>query len=401
MLNSDKRVHAYSRKHDSLRQYSIAGRMHGHVYAHAQNGASIKEADELDWPFPTKPVSHKRLRGTQGPLGLQVFEKTTLSTPHRNRLMPLEYRSDIRETPRSFHTQGYSQKILSEEPQMTRAIQAKELLLKEKLCRFGEKIRQTIQSGSPDIAADYKFKNGKEMQYNGRDEWGVHTKSRISEYQWREPLRREMLDGESLHEDLMQLGIKQDQGTKDRISIKIDMQLARQYASERKTSKVQNKSRLEKLNEPFRRKRSDDTDYGIWKDTGARNREQNEASVGKISWTRGNKYKETQKDTGGSEIKKSLHRMETLNQRSTRERQPNDSTLPLISGSLHHSQQQQAKLSFTDTKRGSFQLLPCEFCKRTFQTERLEKHVKICAKLNLKRRQVFNSSAQRHKGCST
>lgn len=405
MLNSDKLVHAYSGKHDSVRQNGTAGRMHGHVHAHAQSGVlSIKKAEELDWPFPTKPVSHKRLRRTQGPFSLQDFEKTTLSTQQRNHLMPqLEYRSDgIRETTRSFHSQRYSQKTLGEEPQMTRAIQVKELLLKEKLCRVGEKIRQTIQSGSLDITADYELKDGKEVQYNGRDEWGVPTKSRISEYQRSEPLRRrDMLDG-SLHEDLMQLRIKQDQRTGDRIRNKTEMQQARWDASEHKPSKEQNKSRLEKLNEPFRRKRGDDTDYGILKETGARNGEQNEASVGKVTWTRGTKYKETQKDTGGSEIKqkpsqKSLHRLATLNQRSTWKGQSNESTLPLMSDSLH---QQQAKLRFTDTKGGSFRLLPCEFCKRTFQAERLEKHVKICAKLNLKRRQVFNSSAQRHKGWS-
>ncbi|XP_017267863.1 zinc finger C2HC domain-containing protein 1C [Kryptolebias marmoratus] len=408
MFNSDKDLNVYSGKHDSQEHYDTAGRKQENVYSRAQFGVvSIKKADEVDQPFPTKPVTHRRLPKTQSPPGLQDIKKTTSSTRHRGHLMPLDYHSDdIREAPGCFHSQKYSQEWPSKELQMARAIQVKELLLKEKLWSVGEKIRQTIQSGSPDTAAAYEQESGEERQYFGLDGPGeVHTRARISEHQRREEVkRREVMDGEHLHEDLMQLRIKRDQ-TKDRIRNKQDVQHARWGADEHETGRVQKESRLQKLNEPFSRKRRDEKDYGIWKETDERYREQKEASLGKATWTREKKYKErTQRNASGLDNKqnvsqRSLHRLATENQRSTGESRPNESTLPLISESVHRSGQQQAELTFTDAADGdSLQLLPCKFCGRKFQSERLEKHIQICARVNQKQRQVFNSSAQRYKG---
>lgn len=376
--------------------------MHGNIHTRAQCNA-IKKAGEVDQPFPIKPVSLNRLPRTQDRPGLQQFEKTTLSSQPRGCMMPLGYPSGgIRETPASFHSQKLSQKRQSEELQMTRAIQEKELLLQEKLWRLGEKIRQTIQSSSADTAAGKKPKNGNERQYSGQDEWEeVHTKGRLSEYQ-RTPLRRrDVLDVESLHEDLMQLRIKQGQSTEDRILDKQVLQQARWDHSEH-TNSVHSNLKLEKLNEPFRRKGEVEKDIATRKETEARYRELNDATVG--AWTREKKYKErTQRDNDALDnqqnmSQKGLQRLATENQKHTRENQPNESTLPLLAGSFRRSQQQQAGPSITNTNGGSFQLLPCQFCHRSFKSDALEKHVQICAKVYQKRRPVFNSSAQRCKG---
>ena len=43
-------------------------------------------------------------------------------------------------------------------------------------------------------------------------------------------------------------------------------------------------------------------------------------------------------------------------------------------------------------------LVPCRICRRKFRTERIDKHVSVCAKSSTKKRKVFNMSKARKKG---
>ena len=46
----------------------------------------------------------------------------------------------------------------------------------------------------------------------------------------------------------------------------------------------------------------------------------------------------------------------------------------------------------------SLVLLPCSICSRKFASERIDKHMTICAKATNKKRKVFNMSKARKKG---
>nr|XP_015205902.1 PREDICTED: zinc finger C2HC domain-containing protein 1C [Lepisosteus oculatus] len=58
----------------------------------------------------------------------------------------------------------------------------------------------------------------------------------------------------------------------------------------------------------------------------------------------------------------------------------------------------QAEQRPTYNQEGNSQLLPCTLCNRTFAAERLEKHRRVCEKMQNSRRKVFDSSKHRAKG---
>uniref|UniRef100_A0A1A7WQC7 Zinc finger, C2HC-type containing 1C n=1 Tax=Iconisemion striatum TaxID=60296 RepID=A0A1A7WQC7_9TELE len=371
---------APSWRQDSQEQQSIAGR--SQVQTHSQcRTVSNKKKDQVEELFPIKPVIHRRQPQTQVLFG---FEKITPSTQQRGHVMHQDYHSaDIRET-RPLHSQLPNGELL-----MTRAIQEKELLLLEKLWKVGEKIK-AIQINSPDAAAGHDHKRGDGKHDIGPAEWGeVHTKPTVSEYQRRELLdNRDVLD-KSFDDDLKQRK-RQDQMNEDGFRNKYEVQQFRWDVRKHESDRVPRKVELQKVNEPFGRR--DEKIYGVWEDMDEKYREQNEACQVNTTWTREKKHKESMHSPGDkfNMHQKSLQKSEQAlaNQRST--------TLPLLS--QHSSVQHQVEPELSDAAASSFQQLPCNLCNRMFRSERLEKHIQICAKVNLKQRQIFNSSTQRSKG---
>uniref|UniRef100_A0A1A8GJ73 Zinc finger, C2HC-type containing 1C n=1 Tax=Nothobranchius korthausae TaxID=1143690 RepID=A0A1A8GJ73_9TELE len=357
----------------------IAGRTRAHTHSQCRT-VSSKKKDQVEEPFPVKPVPHRRQTQTQVLFGLHDYEKITPSTQQRGHVMHQEYHSaGIRET------RPLPSELPSEEQLMNRAIQEKELLLLEKLWKVGEKVK-AIQISSSDPTAGHDHKRGDGKHDVGLAEWGEVHRKPMSEHQRRELLySRDVLLDESFY-DLKQRKT-QDQMTEDGFRNKYEVQQFRWDVSKHETEGEPRKGKLQ--NEPFRRR---DGKIYDWEEMDERYRKLNEASHRNTSWTREKEYKESMHSSGDKQntpekiVQKPKQAL--ANQRST--------ILPRLP--LHSSLQQQVEPELNDAAAGSFQHLPCNLCNRMFQSERLEKHIQICAKVNLKHRPVFNSSTQRSKG---
>ncbi|XP_040917238.1 zinc finger C2HC domain-containing protein 1C-like [Toxotes jaculatrix] len=418
----------------------------GNVYPQAQHGVVPgRRTDGIDRPFPNKPVSHRRPLNprTKDSLDLYDFEKINVTKQPRGSFLPQEHNlSGIRETTGSQLPRKDSDGPPSGELQMARAIHAKELVLQEKLWRVEEKIRQKLQRDSVEAFAG--MKNEEEKHNSGQAERGkAQTKTRLSEQHRQEAKSsRDILMQErrqERQEDVTQLRRNQDQRSKDRIQKTHEEEEARWKRREtevaecpqskrkgnkgthnitvnhQKVSGELNKLRWENVKE-YSRGKGDEKDHHIWGKAGvrpqdrvekAKEREQNKTSLGNIGWTREKKYRERgykdmhctydERDIPQVSQQKNAHRLAIENHGGA-ERKSRESSLPQLSSPSHPSRPQEDVLGLTDSTDGSFQLLLCGICNRKFASERLEKHIQICEKVNQSRRQVFNSYLNRTKG---
>ncbi|KAM4542237.1 uncharacterized protein PAE49_018925 [Odontesthes bonariensis] len=426
MSNSDQNMSTHTKGHNPQRQQSTAGQVRAKVYTDTQCGVvPYRKADAVDQPFPNKPVSHRRLPKTQAPLDLHGFEKITLSTRERGHLLPQEHHSNgIRKTTGSSHSREDFRSLPKGELQMARAINEKELMLQEKLWKVGEKIKQTIQSATADIAADDEHKGEDEWQHRGQAERKkTQAKARMSEHQMKEQGRkRDMLVEESWHDDFKQPMNKQNQSTGDVMRSRHQVPRARweleesphskgrgeksvHAISEHNMKELPKKNKLHSVNQCFRRKGGDEKEHGIWEDNERKHSEQNEAFPGDASWTTEKKYRvKTHKKTSSSDdqqdmpeksLRKPARSLAAEKQRGARGKLPGESTLPLVPASSHWGPQQQVEPALTEDRS---QLLPCKVCNRKFRSDRLETHIQICKKVKQSQRQVFNSYVHRTKG---
>ncbi|KAI3367214.1 hypothetical protein L3Q82_008268 [Scortum barcoo] len=260
----------------------------------------------------------------------------------------------IRESTTSRHPRKDSHRVPSGELQMARAIHEKQLMLQEKLRRAEEKIRQKIQRDSTDAAERYDHESEEERHSGKQAERGkALTKTRLSEQQRREPVRsREMTMQGKRQEDVKQLRKSQDVRSEDRVR--------NTNEGERATWK-----RREIVQSPQpQRNRTKGTPLPLVADKGR---------------TREKKYRERMcKEMNNSEEEQDMPQM---SQQKTSHRRP-----------------EQAEFELTESPAASLQLLPCKLCNRKFVSERLEKHVQICKKVNQSHRPVFNSYVNRTKG---
>ncbi|XP_074516125.1 uncharacterized protein LOC141783078 [Sebastes fasciatus] len=416
-------------------QYNIAGKRHDNVYTQAQHDVVPgRRADGADRPFPNKPVSHRR---PPSPGRQDSQEKITITKQPRASLSPQEHHSNgIRKTTGSRDPRKDSHRQPSGEVQMARAIHAKQLILQEKLWSVEEKIRQKIRR---DAAAGDVQKSEEQRHDRGRAERGnTQTKSRPSEQQRREPARgREMMMQERGQEDVKQLRKTQDQRNEDSMRNTHEEERARgkrreiEYAQsqrkghkgthritvpEEEVSGELHKSRWENVKEHTRRKGGDEKDNGIWGETSVKSQDgtgkakerQQTTSAGDKGWTGEKKYRESsckemisddERDMPQMSQQKISHKAATENHRGAGGRtlsgvpQP-----PLVSHPSHSSRPELRELRQETSTDAGLQLLPCTVCNRKFTSERLEKHVQICAKFKQSHRPVFNSYVSRTKG---
>lgn len=428
------------------RQYDIAGQRRGDVGNQAQyvNVPGMR-AEGVDWPFPSKPVSHRRLLNpvTQDSHHLYDFEKVIISKQTRGHLLPQEHNSSgIIESPGPHHPRKDLLKLPSGEMQMARAIHAKELMLQEKLCRVEEKIRQKLQRDSDGTAAGDDQKSEEESHNRGQAARGkTHTKTRLSEHHRRESVKsRQDLMQERRQEDAKQLRKKQSQRDEDRIrntheewwgrwknremefvespqvimkgndgthDIKLNKQ---KIGGELKKSRWQNVKEHTKI-------QGNEKDHYNGREASVRSRdglekpkerELHKASIGNIGWMRESQYRErTFQEMYGSDNeqdmpqlsqRKTAHRLATENHRGAEGQIFEESSLPPVSNSSYSNRATKGELGLIDTTDARFHLLLCRICNRKFASGRLEKHVQICKKVNQSHRKVFNSYINRTKG---
>lgn len=394
--------------------------------------------DGADWPFPSKPVSHRRPHDprTRDSLQLYDFEKITISKHIRGPESPEPHSNGVTDIPGSHHLRQHSPKPPRGEMQMARAIHAKELMLQEKLWRVEEKIRHKIQRGV-DIAAGDERKT--EDSYNRRPpvREKAHTQTRLSEHHWREPVKsREDLMQERIQEDVKELRKKQSHRDEDRKRETCEEERARWKNREMEfvgipQSKVKgnditlNKQKvggeLDKLRQQNVKEHTKiqwyEKDHCDGGEAGVRSqkkiekpneRDLHKAPMRNTGRTRENKYRErTFKEMYGSDNEqdmprmgqhKTAHRLATENPRGAECTIFEESSFPPVSNSSHSSRPMQEEVGLTETTDPSFHLLPCSICNRKFASGRLEKHLQICKKVNRSHRKVFNSYINRTKG---
>ncbi|XP_051240723.1 cilia- and flagella-associated protein 251-like [Dicentrarchus labrax] len=407
----------------------MAGKRHINVNTQAQHGVVPgRRADEVDQPFPNKPVSHRRPLNTrrQDTLDLNDFEKINITKEPKGSLSHQLHPSNV-ETTASQHPRKDPLRLPRGELQMAKAIYAKELMLQEKLWRVEEKIRQKIQTDYGDVQ-----KSEEERHSRGQ----APTKTRMSELQRREPMRnREMIKQEKRQEDVKQLRKRQDQRNEDRMRntheeegvrlARREPEVAQSPQSQRKGRKGTdeiivrgeevsgelNKSRWENVKERTRIKAEDEKDNSIWGGVKAEKQikpENNTTSMGDKVWTREKKYMErTCKEIYGSDEEEDLpqtsqqktsHRAATENHRGEGRNLSEEPLLPPFSSPSLSSRPEQGELDLKDSTYDGLQLLPCRTCNRKFAHKRLETHVQICKKVKQSHRQVFNSYVNRTKG---
>lgn len=357
-----------------------------HNFAGERRGVPNRKADAVNHPFPNKPVSHRRPSRLQVSLDLDDFENITVSTQPVAPLLPQEHHShDITETT----VASLSDRLPSEELQMTRAIHAKQLMLQEKLLKVELKIRQKLQRASADYAGGNEKTSREEGHNRGRAQVReAQTNTRMSELQFRELARgTDKVMEDRRYDDFKQVRLKQDQRTADRMRTTKEEQqddsetiqpnrkgnkgTYKVISSKQEVSGELNKSRWHNVKEHTRGKRGDGTDCG----TGG--------EIEKIKYS----------DVPQVNLQKTPY---TGNHRGAGGNQLWDSTLP--SRPSQWSGPQQGELVLMESTEVSLQLFPCKVCNRKFASERLEKHVRICEKANFSCRQVFNSYANRIKG---
>lgn len=369
----------YTRRSQSSQgQRNITGKRHGNTQA--QHGvASGGRADKVDWPFPNKPVSHRRPLNsrTQDSLDLYDFEKLTFTKQRRGPLSPQEDHSNgIRQTTECQHPREDSHRLPRIELQLAKEIQAKELILQEKLWKVGEKIRQKIQRDSVDTPEEGRLNRGR-----------AETKTRLYEQQRREPMRgREMMMQERRQEDVKQLRTKQDQRNEGR--------MRNTHEEERATWK---RREIEIAQSPQLQRKEFKATHEITF--------RGQEVSGELNKLRTEKYRErTCKELYGSDDErdvpqmsqqKTSRRVATENHRGAGRKLSGEPLLPPV---LHSGRPEQGKLRVTDNTDSGPQLLPCRICNRKFASQRLEVHVQICKKVKQSHRQVFNSYVNRTKG---
>ncbi|XP_029316571.1 golgin subfamily A member 6-like protein 22 [Cottoperca gobio] len=426
-------MNTYTRRRHSPRgQHNIEGQRNSYQ-AHCGVVPGRRE-EGVDQPFPNKPVSHRRRLnpGKQDLLDLHDFEKITITKQPIGHLSPQEnHLNGTGKITRSQHTRKDSLRQLSGELQMTRAIHAKELMLQEKLWSVEEKIRQKIQR---DAATCDDQRSGEQRNNRGQAERGnIQTKTRLSEQQRREPLRREMMMQKRGQVDDKQFRRTQDQMSEDRMRFTHEEERAKWKIREIEVAQSQRKgprgtqqiavhgqevsgefykSRGDNMREHTRRKGGEEKDNGIWRETGgksrdgtvkAKEREQNTTSTGDKGWTRERKCKEMyisddEQDMPQMSQQRTSHKAVTENHRGAGRKVSGGPLLPPVSRPSRSSRPEQGELRQEDSTDTGLQLLPCRICNRKFASERLQKHLQICKKVKQSHRQVFNSYVNRTKG---
>lgn len=421
------------------RQHNIRGPRQSND-TQAQHGvAPMRRVDRVDCPFPNKPVIHRRIfnhRAQYSP-DLYDLEKMTITKQPRGYFLPQGPHLDgTRETAGSQHRRKDLHRLCSGELQIVQAIHAKELKLQEKLCRVEDKIRQKIRRDTVEAAAGNDEMKREERGGRGQPERGeARTKPGPSELHRREAVRsRELLIQEIRQEDVKQLGKRLNQWDEDRMRDTHEEDEARWNRSEREyaglpqskgnlikgTHKITvgkqrvsgelNTSRWENVKEHARRK-GYERDHRVWGEAALRpqdgiekgkEREQYKTS---IDVTKEKKHMErTCKDMYDAQDipqisqHKTTDRLATENHGGAERKTQRESSLPPISSPSHSGGVQKEQLGLEDIADASLQLLPCRICNRRFASERLEKHMQVCQKLEQKQRQVFNSYANRTKG---
>ncbi|XP_034714793.1 uncharacterized protein LOC117936113 [Etheostoma cragini] len=433
------------RRHSPQGQPIIGGKRQDIVFTQAQHGVVPgRREDGVDQPFPNKPVSHRRPLNPrkQESLDLYDFKKITITKQPRGLLSTQEYHSyDTRKTTGSQQSRKDSHPVPRGELQMDRAIHAKQLMLQDKLRRVEEKIRQKNQKD----AAASEYQNKEEQRHNkGQAERGnTQILTRLAEQKKIEPERkREMTIQERRQEDVKQLMNRQDQRNEDRrrntheedgsrwkIRDKEDAQSSQGHRKGHKdthqiTAHVQkvsgelNISRWENVNEHTRRRTGGEgKDNGVWGETGvksqdgkqkAKEREQNTTSIADKGLTRESKYRERtceevygsddEQDTPQINQQKTSYKVATENHKGAGLKLSVGRLLPPVSHPSHSSRPEQEELRQEVSTGTGLQLLPCKICNRKFSSERLQKHMQICKKVQQSQRQVFNSYANRTKG---
>ncbi|XP_032356213.1 zinc finger C2HC domain-containing protein 1C [Etheostoma spectabile] len=431
------------RRHSPQGQPIIAGKRQDIVFTQAQHGVVPgRKADGVDQPFPNKPVSHRRPLNPrkQESFDLYDFEKITITKQPRGLLSTQEYHSNgTRKTTGSQHSRKDSHPLPRGELQMARAIHAKQLMLQDKLWSVEEKLRQKFQRE----AAAREYQSREEQRHNrGRTERGnSQTITRLAEQKKIEPERKnEMTIQERRQEDVKQLMNRQDQKNEDRrrntheeersrwkIRDKEDAQSSQGHRKGHKDThqitapvrKVSGElSRMENVNEHTRRRKGGEgKDNGVWGVTGvksqdgtqkAKEREQNTTSMADKGLTRESKYRErTCKEVYGVDDEqdmpqiiqqKTSYKVATESHKGAGLKLSVGRQLPPVSHPSHSSRPEQEELRQEVSTGTGLQLLPCKICNRKFASERLQKHMQICKKVQQSQRQVFNSYANRTKG---
>lgn len=414
--------------------YNITGKRIGKAYSQVQHGVvSGGRASEVEWPFPNQPVSHRRPLNfrTQGSLDLSDFEKVTITKQRRGPLSSQEHHPNgSRQTIACQHPREDLHRLSRKELQMAKEIQAKEVILQEKLCRVGEKIRQKIQRDHVDTAQDERLNRGQ-----------AETKNRLYEEQWGEPLRgKEMMMQERRQDNVTQFKKKHSQRNEDRMRNTLEEERTRWRSREievaqgpqlqRKKSKAThefafhgqevsselNKLMTESVIRHPRRRHGDEKDNGIWGGTSvklqdrtekAKDRKQNTTSVVDKGWTREEKHRATtckklygsdaERDRPQMNQQKTSHRVAAQTHRGAERKLSWAPLLPPVF-SPHSGRPEQEELKFTDNTDNALQLFPCRICNRKFASQRLEVHFQVCKKVKQSHRQVFNSYVNRTKG---
>ncbi|KAM7375775.1 hypothetical protein PAMP_005547 [Pampus punctatissimus] len=338
-----------------------------------------------DRPFPNKPVHHRRLFNPKMHHSpeLHDFEKITISAQPRGPLSSQEY------YPRK-------DRLPNREVQMARAIHAKELILQEKLWRAEDKIRQKIQ------------KDATEEEEEKHDRGQVKSGKALKKTRLREPARsRDMLKHERRPEDVKQLRNTQNQTNKDMIRNTHEEQEARWGGRETEAVQLKRKGNKDPHESTAHvHKVSRDRRKGE-----AEKAEQSKTSRNYDIWTRETTYKVRKKvysshdddddddDMTHKSQQKAVHRLKaTENHGGSMSKISEESSLPPVSSPSRSSAAQQGELRLTGGTHAGLLLLPCRICNRKFSHERIEKHVRVCQKVQQSQRQVFNSYANRTKG---
>lgn len=381
-----------------------AGQKHGSVYSQTQHWELPgRSAGGVDWPFSSKPVSHRSLRHPriQDSLHMYEFEKMTISEQPKKQLLPQEYHlNGIKDFPESDHRRKDSYRASSEEIQMAREIHSKELLLCDKLWRVEEKIRLKIQRGSAGIDAGDDPKSEGE-NHNRRQ---PHTKIRLPDQCWREPVKsREMLMQERREEDVKRQRKKHSQWDDDR---KMERHEQDNPTNVQKISGELDIFRWQNVKK-YTREQGDEKHYQEEADVRLHDGT-NKAKEREVKKKREKIFREiTYRDMYNSDNKhdspqisqhKAAPRLSTENHRDAESKMYEESTLPPVSSHSYSSRPQRSETGLVDGSDASFQLLLCRICNRKFASGRLQKHVKVCEKVNRSHRQVFNSYSNRTKG---
>lgn len=392
--------------HTSGGQHNITGKRYGSNTQEQCGAVCGGRAGKEDWPFPSKPISHRR------PLNSKTEDKL-----HQYELTITEQEDQMRRSSSSQerHSDGGRQTAECQhlrhtpprkELQVAKEIQTKELILQEKLFKVAEKIRQKIQRDSVDMAE-------KERVNRGVGE----AKTRWYEQHRREPERDRGMVTKGRQEDVNAVREKKEQRHEERKKTTQlqNPQLQRKEfnATHEITFSGQEVSGGVKRHA---RRRGDNIDDVIRGETGVKfqdgavktkDRGQTAKFKSEKGWTREEKTLErTYKELYGLDEERSIPQMSQpkISQRVAAEsyrgverKLSGEVILPPVLG-LYSGRPEQEKLSVTEATDNDHQLLPCRTCNRKFASQRLEVHMKICKKVKQSHRQVFNSYVNRTKG---